>query len=296
MGIPCVPGQGDRRDRVEGDVHRTCFPQHRARMGLDCLFVESVHLRRLRSPARGANVIGDRLDRREMATSQKDLRAFASERSCHRAADRTARPVDDRVLVPEHHDFSLCAAFAAVVRGFLLLAIGDSKRVRSPSRGRDRSDRAPAAKTSAPQWFALGTLAGFAGLPFRRVPIQDHADHNDGQLQKGRESGVWGTRKRGDLRLPPREGDYLVPATVRPGDICDAYSSGSASSSDASSAMYGTYRKSRIAFTCSPSSVSSMKYPGRSSPGWRKAATTSRPSSHAGTRRQPSCAAYWLTY
>ena len=83
-------------------------------MRLDRVLVEGVHLGRLRDSLRGSNLIGDRLDRREVATGQEDLRALARERSGDCPADRTTRPVDDRVLVLEHHGFSPCAACAAL--------------------------------------------------------------------------------------------------------------------------------------------------------------------------------------
>src|SRR5262249_9202209 len=51
------------------------------------------------------------IDGAELSSSQKDTRAFASERAGHRATNRPSRSIDDRVLIFKQH---CCSPFAAV--------------------------------------------------------------------------------------------------------------------------------------------------------------------------------------
>ena len=71
------------------------------------LLVERVDLRRLGGSAGGNDVLGDRLDRCQVAPGEEDPGPLAREGACDGAADRASGSVDHRNLVLQHHLCSL---------------------------------------------------------------------------------------------------------------------------------------------------------------------------------------------
>ncbi len=67
------------------------------------LFVEGVDLRRLGGSAGGNDVLGDNLDRCQVAPGEKQLGPLRPKGACDSAADRASGSVDHRNLVLQHH-------------------------------------------------------------------------------------------------------------------------------------------------------------------------------------------------
>ncbi len=70
---------------------------------VDRLLVERVDPPGLSYSARGADLLGDRLEAVERSPGEMELRALTSKGEGDRAADRAAGAVNDRVLAFEQH-------------------------------------------------------------------------------------------------------------------------------------------------------------------------------------------------
>jgi hypothetical protein len=98
---------------VERDVNPSGGLRHIVGVRVNGGFVHRIDLGRLRCAALGADVVSHILERRQGTAGQEDRCPLMGIGTCHRAADRSGRPVDNGVLVFQQHKHSFSAAAPA---------------------------------------------------------------------------------------------------------------------------------------------------------------------------------------
>jgi hypothetical protein len=90
-------------DRVEGDVNRSRVARHVTHVALHRAGIERVNFGGLRLATCGGDVGGQPFHPVERTSGGEDHRPFPRERPRNRAAQRSARSINDRVCVAKQH-------------------------------------------------------------------------------------------------------------------------------------------------------------------------------------------------